>query len=116
MTAKEFYDKIGGNYNEIIGRLMSEDIIPQFCDIFFENDCYQQLLDGMNEKDVDKAFRAAHTLKGISANMAFTQLTLITSAITECLRAGDMDGATIIFPKLKREYEKAESAYEELKN
>ena len=116
MTAKECYDKRGGNDNGISWGLRIEYVMPKFCDIFFENDCYQQLLDGMNEKNVDKAFRAAHTLKGISANMAFTQLTLISSAITECLRAGDMDGASIIFPKLKREYEKAESAYEELKN
>jgi HPt (histidine-containing phosphotransfer) domain-containing protein len=43
--------------------------------------------------DVDEAFRAAHTMKGMCQNMAFTRLYQSSHDITETLRGKDLETA-----------------------
>ncbi len=54
---------------------------------------------------MDEAFRAAHTLKGITQNLGFSQLSPLAIEITEILRAGTMDGTDTLFPQLKEKYD-----------
>jgi chemotaxis protein histidine kinase CheA len=42
---------------------------------------------------VDEAFRAAHTMKGMCQNMAFTRLYQSSHDITETLRGKDLETA-----------------------
>ena len=54
---------------------------------------------------MDEAFRAAHTLKGITQNLGFSQLSPLAIEITEILRQGTMDGTDALFPQLKEKYD-----------
>lgn len=106
MTAREIYDEIGANYDEMIGRVMMDALISKFCAIFVGDDSYSKLANAIADDCTEEAFKAAHTLKGVSANMAFTQLTNVASEITEALRAGNLDKAKVLMPQVTAEYEK----------
>ena len=44
------------------------------------------MLEAMTRQDRTEAFRAAHTLKGVAANLGFSRLTNSASQLTEALR------------------------------
>ena len=104
MTAKEFYDNIGGNYDEAIDRLMDDEILVELAQTFLEDKNYSTLMQAANDNNLEIAFRAAHTLKGLSSNLSYTTLTQISSTITEMLRAGELENAKQSLPKLTEIY------------
>ena len=93
MTVQEFYDEVGGDYNEIMSRLRTEDRIRKFAGMFTRDESYKALVQGINDGNVEEAFRAAHTMKGMCQNMAFTRLYKSSHEITEILRGNDIDSA-----------------------
>ena len=73
-----------------------------------------KLAAGMGEKDAPTAFRAAHTLKGVCQNLGFDALYAPSSALTEALRGGSLDGADELFPPVEKEYQRVVEALKEL--
>lgn len=61
---------------------------------------------------IEEAFRAAHTLKGVCANLGFTQLFKVSSDLTEELRGGAPDEAKLpeLLEKVSSEYKKTVDA------
>ena len=88
MTLKECYAAIGGDYEEVMGRLRSERLVQKFVLKFLNDGSYQLLLDSLAAGDREEAFRAAHTIKGVCANLAFNTLLESSEALTEALRGG----------------------------
>lgn len=106
MTVKDCYGKMNGSYDEIISRLMSDDRIKKFLFKFLNGDNFSQLSDAMEAKNYEEAFKAVHTLKGVSANMAFTSLTQGCEKLTEDLRGGQAsEAAQTYFEEIKASYE-----------
>ena len=64
MTVQECYDAIGGDYDEIMSRLRSEERVKKFAGMFLKEECYNTLVEKLKEQNQEEAFRAAHTLKG----------------------------------------------------
>ena len=66
----------------------------------------------MDKADYEEAFRAAHTLKGVCANLGFTQLFKVSSDLTEELRGGAPDEAKLpeLLEKVSSEYKKTVDA------
>lgn len=89
MNIKEFYDFIGENYNEVLGRLRVESRIIKYVTKFPADESFKLLRRAMIDKNYQEAFRAAHTLKGICLNLGFMKLYNISSDITEKLRNFD---------------------------
>lgn len=89
MDIKTFYDITGGNYEEALSRLMSERIMDKFVRKFTEDPGYNTLIAAMENKDMETAFRAAHTLKGTCLNLGFGKLAEVSSNLTEALRPGN---------------------------
>ena len=87
MTIEQCYHEIGGSYAEVCGRLPSPRLVEKFVRKFPEDQSYAELVAAMSAGDHDTAFRAAHTLKGVTANLSFTRLSTSASALTELLRA-----------------------------
>ena len=50
------------------------------------NDSFKKLYDAINNNDLDSAFLAAHSLKGISANLSINPIVDPVVEITELLR------------------------------
>ena len=76
MTLKECYDALGGNYEDTVRRLYNEKLVEKF---LFKK--------ALEEENLEAAFRAAHTLKGVAQNMGFDNLAESSSILTEALRS-----------------------------
>ena len=86
MTIEQCYQELGGNYAEVCGRLPSQQLVEKFARKFLDDQSYAQLTGAMAAGNHDDAFRAAHTLKGVAANLSFTKLRASASELTELLR------------------------------
>lgn len=88
MNLQKLYQKVGGDFNEIKGRLPTEKLIEKFVLMLPNDSCYPQLIESMEKQDWQSAFTASHTLKGVAANLALKTLFKSASALTEDLRSG----------------------------
>ena len=89
MTAtalKDFYAAIGSDYDEVLSRLPSEEILAKFLPKFPADPTYDALKEAQEKRDIAAAFLAAHTLKGVSASLGLQRLAEAASALTEQLR------------------------------
>ena len=103
MNLETFYEKIGGNYADTKGRLLTEERILRFVRKFPADGSFNALEDALARGSQEEAFRAAHTLKGVAQNLGFTALYENASAVTEVLRGGSLDVAALM-PDLERVY------------
>ncbi len=88
MSLEAFYEKTGGSYEEILGRLRSPAMILRFAKMYAADPSWKQLHDALDQGNHEDAFRAAHTLKGVSQNLGFTKLYEVSEKLTEELRGG----------------------------
>jgi len=88
MNSKNFYDSIGGSYEEVMQRLGSDSLIERFVKMFPSDESYANLCKAMDEKNWSEVFGASHTLKGICANLSFKNLYEAASTLTEDVRKG----------------------------
>lgn len=65
MTIREFYTVIGGNCDEVLGRLQREELVRRFVKRFLTDRTHENLVAARKNNYVASAFRAAHTLKGV---------------------------------------------------
>ena len=86
MTIQECYQSLGGNYAEVQQRLPSDRLIKRFITKFLDDGSYAELSQAMASGQREQAFRAAHTLNGVCANLSFTRLLTSVSALTDLLR------------------------------
>lgn len=106
MNTRDIYERVGENFDSVKTRLVSEDFIGRLVEKFAEDETFSLLAAAVKNKDVTSAFRAAHTLKGVAANLGFSALASAASELTEILRGGSFAGADAAFIKVKAEYDK----------
>ena len=66
------------------------------------------------EKNAEKAFRAAHTLKGVCLNLGFTELYKVSAELTEVLRGRETAGSDELYAQVKEQYTSLTEAIREL--
>ena len=86
MNLEECYASFGGNYQDVKSRLMKDELIQRLVIKFLADTSYEKLASALDESDYGDAFRAVHTLKGVSQNLSFDCLSRSTEALTETLR------------------------------
>lgn len=116
MTIEECYAALGGNYGDVLGRLRSERLVQKFVLKFVDDGSYKLLCDSLDGGNIQEAFRAAHTIKGMCQNLAFDKLAKSSSELTEALRAGDEEKARRLLPTVVSDYEQTVRAITEYKN
>lgn len=89
MNVQELYAAIGGDYDAAKSRLMNDKIISKFVLKYRNDPSYQELADAVAAQNEDGIFRASHTLKGVAANLALTQIFQLANEITEAYRPGN---------------------------
>ena len=108
MTLQECYQKLGGDYAQVEKRLPGIHLIRRFIAKFLDDGSYPELCRAMEQGQTEEAFRAAHTLKGVSANLGFDRLTASSGELTELLR-GRTDGipteAVPLLDMVRQDYE-----------
>ena len=65
MTIKQCYQAMGADFEEISQRIPSEAMIRKFAVKFPEDKSFAELTKALEQGDVETAFRAAHTIKGL---------------------------------------------------
>ncbi|MEY8401808.1 Hpt domain-containing protein [Oscillospiraceae bacterium 44-34] len=116
MTIQECYNALGGDYQEVLGRLYSEALVQKFVGKFLADQSFQQLEDNLKVGNYDEAFRAAHTLKGVSQNLSFTRLYQSSHEITEALRTKNYELAVQLLPAVQADYEQTAQAIQTYQN
>ena len=96
MTVKECYSQMGGDYNNVLSRFYDEAMIKRLLGRFIDDTSFRALEQAMAEGDVQSAFNAAHTLRGVCQSLSFTQLCGTLNPITEALRGGNIAAVRFI--------------------
>ena len=107
MTIKECYDAMGADYQNTLNRFPNEAFIKKFVlevsALILTQEHISELVD-QAAGNVEEAFGAAHTLKGVCLNLGFDNLYKASSAITEIFRAGELAGAEEAFEEVEKQY------------
>lgn len=116
MTIEQCYEEMGGSFSEVSARLPSARLIEKFVRKFPEDPSYEQLRRALADDCLEDAFRAAHTLKGVAANLSFACLRQSASTLTELLRHAQAipTGADAMFADVTREYHRVLEAIAKL--
>lgn len=112
MTLQECYAALEGDYQGVLGRLTSERMVQKFVLKFLNDGSFDLLVRSMEEENYQEAFRAAHTIKGVCANLAFNALLESSEALTEALRDGKPPqlGEDELVARVKADYERTAQA------
>lgn len=86
---KGFYAEVGGSYDAVLQRLPMPGRILRFIEEFVDDPSYEQLRRALDGGDRAEAFRAAHALKGVAANLGFETLADASEALIGQLRGED---------------------------
>lgn len=116
MDIKECYAKMNADYDVVVSRFGSEAMAEKFAVRFLDDPSFEELCSGMDGNDGEKAFRAAHTLKGVCANLGFSALYNAAAALTEKLRERNTEGSEELFKKVKKQYEITAAALREFES
>ena len=102
---REFFASVGSDADDVIIRLGGNpDLVVRFVTKFLSDGSFANLKSALAAGDRDTAFRAAHTLKGVSGTLGFQRLYEKATSVTELLRGGAVDAAKTALPALETEY------------
>ena len=108
MTIEQCYQQLHGDYAQVLQRLPSPALVERFIGKFLDDGSFNELSSAMAAGQTETAFRAAHTLKGVSANLGFEQLRQSASNLTELLRGKTGTVPAEAFPlmeQVRQDYE-----------
>ncbi len=106
MTVREFYEQLGQDYTQVLERMAgNETFVLQFLRQFCEDETYALLADAVACGVPEQIFAAAHTLKGVTANLGLKPLYEKTCVLVEITRKGSPDGAGDAFAAITEAYE-----------
>ena len=98
--------QIGVDIEGGLERFMGNEALFWKCLCRFPADTsFQNLESALVAQDLQAAFMAAHTLKGLSGNLALNAVFQASLPVVEALRCGNLDQAIACMPVLRNSYE-----------
>lgn len=113
MTLEECYEKMNGNYLEIVERLQNEAVVERLLLKFLSDKSMADLMEAVGADDIEASFSAVHTLKGVALNLSFTELAKAASELTEQLRPRKEIADKKLLKKVEDAYTKVINAIKE---
>lgn len=104
MTLRECYEAMEGDYEGTMGRMPSERLIQKYVLKFPADPSFENLKKAIEGREEEEAFRAAHTIKGICANLGLSKLLKSSSSLTDALRSGWSSEAESLFDQVESDY------------
>ncbi len=106
MTLREFYEKTGGDYDDVCERLGGPETVAPIVKMLLTDRHYMKCKQALMVGDADAAFCEAHALKGICLNLDIRNLQEDAARLTEVLREGqrDMEKAPDAFKAMQSTY------------
>ena len=115
MKIKEFFEKVEGDFDGAMSRLMKEERIEKFVKKLPKTEDMANLRKALEEKDWETAFRSSHSLKGMALNLGLTKLAEPSCALCENLRGGTpKEDCAPLMEKVEEEYKKHMDAISEI--
>lgn len=107
MTLRGLFMEVGADINIVIDRFAgNEKLLERFIRKFPEDNNFEELKKAVKDDDDPLIERAAHTLKGVSANLGFSALSEKCANIVQAVRQEKRDTIPAFFEELSIEYEK----------
>ena len=107
---EEFKEKLkqsGVDVDDGVARFMGNDLLyEKFLVKFLEDGSMAQLNEQFRSGNLEGAFRAAHTLKGVTGNLSLKELFEKSAPIVETLRKGSAEGVEEGLEELNRCYDR----------
>lgn len=101
----EELEKQGVDLERVMKRFMGkEELYLKFLNRFPEDMNFQNMQQQFQQGNLEEAFKAAHTLKGLAANLGLDGIIKSVYPITEKLRAGLADGVAELMEQAEKEY------------
>lgn len=110
MTLEQCYEALGGSYDEVIRRLPSPRLVSKFLGKFLEDPSFETLFLQLQTGNRPEAFRAAHTLKGVCANLSLSRLLTSVDTLTEILRQDAAPVPETLLEDVRRDYQQTTAA------
>ena len=83
MTVRECYEAMGANYDSVVSRLRTDERVQKFVLKVLNDKSFELLNTSIEARNMEEAFRAAHTLKGVCQNLSLDRLYESSSALAE---------------------------------
>lgn len=91
----------GCNTTEALERFVGDNDLYIMCmNLFIDDGSFEQLGTAIENSDIDAAFNACHTLKGVAGNVSAGPLFQAIEELTERLRAKDPSGMAEDYKKI----------------
>ena len=74
MTVKELYESFNGNYQNALQTMMNDEFIKRMLSKFLVNNCFQDLVNHYENKNLRGVFEASHSLKGVAGTLSLTPI------------------------------------------
>ena len=116
MTLKDCYMQMGADYEETVQRLRSESLILRLLLKFTKDTSYQELCQALADGNIEVAFRAADTVKGLCQKLGFKNLYEPSAELTERLRPLQETETDDLMQKVTEEYNRNVKAIEDFQN
>lgn len=113
MSLETFYASIDGDLDGVRSRLITDERIAKFVGIFYDDPTYGNLVSAFDSDNMQEAFRAAHTLKGVSRDLGLSNIAGPATELADALRPDDAGNPANlqIVPDL---YEQVKAAYDQV--
>ena len=104
-TKKHQLESAGVDVDQALNRFMgNEALMLKFLLRFPSDENFSRLRQAIAHGDATTAFKAAHTLKGVTGNLSLTELYARLVPLVEDLRGGNLAAAAVRMPDLEAQY------------
>lgn len=86
MTLQEFYQQVGGDYPLMVKRMINDKFATKCIKKLLADTSFQDFVDNYQQRDYEKAFLGAHSLKGVCANLGIQSLLVHISELSNYLK------------------------------
>ena len=114
MTIEQVYKNMDSDYASVKDRLQNDALIEKFLIKFLADESYANISKNLEAQNLEEAFRAAHTLKGVCQNLGLDRLYKSSYEVTEALRKGKNDVTPEMMEKLESDYDVTVASIREL--
>lgn len=106
MTAKECYNAMNADYEDVLKRMGNEERVKKYLVKYLKDPSYLELVSAMEVKNYKEALDAAHTLRGVCKILSFTEFENSSSELFESLKMENIEEAEKLLPIVKEQYKK----------
>ena len=114
MNIRKFYEDTNSNYDAAISIMMNDVLIERMIRKFMDNNSYKAIIEAYENNNIKEVFTLAHSFKGVTGNLALTNLFNIASTLTELTRNKETADIDEEIKKLKAEYKIIEEVFNQL--